>query len=60
LSSKSKEIYKRKVYIAWDDNGMNSSNESEIEEANLCFLENYEEDEVNSLKLEYELLIVCE
>jgi hypothetical protein len=39
---------------------MNSSNESEIEEANLCFLENYEEDEVNSLKLEYELLIVCE
>jgi hypothetical protein len=39
---------------------MNSSDESEIEEGNLCFQENHEEDEVNSLKLEYELLIVCE
>jgi hypothetical protein len=43
-----------KVYIAWDNNDVNSLDESENEEPNLCFLENYE-DEVNSLELEYDL-----
>jgi hypothetical protein len=66
---KEKEIQsshtKRKAYIAWDDNGMTSSDESKNEEANLCFMANHEEEEVNSFESEpnftyEELLFICE
>jgi hypothetical protein len=66
---KEKEIQsshtKRKAYIAWDDNDMTSSDKSENEEANLCFMANHEEEEVNSFESEpnftyEELLFICE
>jgi hypothetical protein len=34
----------RKAYIAWDGNDMESSDETESEEANLCLMANLDED----------------
>ncbi|XP_045810784.1 uncharacterized protein LOC123905202 [Trifolium pratense] len=55
---------RRKSYIAWDDYDMTSSDESEIEEANLCLMA-HQEEEVNSFESEPnftydELLFICE
>jgi hypothetical protein len=69
MRHKCKEIQsshtKRKAYIAWEDNGMTSSDESKNEETNLCFMANHEEEEVNSFESEpnftyEELLFICE
>ena len=44
-----KEKKGRRAYIAWEDNDMDSSDESEHEEANLCLMADVDENEVNDL-----------
>jgi len=53
----SQKRYKKskRAYIAWNDKDTNSSNESENEVAYSCFMENHDEDEVNSIESEYDL-----
>ena len=36
----------RKAYIAWEDNDMDSSDESEDKEANLCLMADLEDDDL--------------
>jgi hypothetical protein len=55
----------RRAFIAWDENDMDSSDESENEEANLCLMAHHEENEVNFVETKPnftydELLFICE
>ena len=54
----------KRAYVAWDDNDMGSSDESENEEANLCLMAHHEDNEVNTFETELdltydELFIIC-
>ena len=44
-----KEKKGRRAYIPWEENDMDSSDDSENEEANLCLIANLDENEINDL-----------